>query len=315
MIGFGLKKLAKQNGMTISSGVAYGSLKGYATTLCEGSGWKRIDISTKFHEAAQQEQLQAAVNEVDLARTYRVQSLDIGQRCINIVFLDNPGTMKKIEAFIEWFYPLLSQYGAVGVDTCLECGGMVTAGSWYLINGVAHHLHDTCAERIRSEFDREEEQRLEEDTGTYAKGFLGALLGAMLGAVVWALILYAGYVASLVGFVIGWLAEKGYNLLHGKQGKGKIAILILVIILGVVLGTLIPDAVALANMINTGELPGFTYGDIPGMLLLVAMEDSTYLTATLSNMGMGLLFAALGVFALLKKTTQDVTGTKMKKLS
>ena len=38
MIGSGLKKLAQENGMTVSNGVAYGSLQGYAATLSQGRG-------------------------------------------------------------------------------------------------------------------------------------------------------------------------------------------------------------------------------------------------------------------------------------
>ena len=41
LIGSGLKKLAKEYGMTVS-GVAYGSLGGFAATLSEGAGFKRI---------------------------------------------------------------------------------------------------------------------------------------------------------------------------------------------------------------------------------------------------------------------------------
>ena len=48
MIGSGLKKLAKENGMKIDSGVAYGSLGGFAATLSEGAGWKQIVFSTRF---------------------------------------------------------------------------------------------------------------------------------------------------------------------------------------------------------------------------------------------------------------------------
>lgn len=48
MIGSGLKKLAKQNGMSVSNGVAYGSLKGFATTMSEGNGYKLFEISTTF---------------------------------------------------------------------------------------------------------------------------------------------------------------------------------------------------------------------------------------------------------------------------
>ena len=103
MIGSGLKKLANQYGMRVSSGIAYGSLMGFATTMCEGSGWKRIDIATRFADMEQQKAFEAAVYAVDTKRQYRVQSLAINQRNINVVFQDTVGTRKKIETFIAWF--------------------------------------------------------------------------------------------------------------------------------------------------------------------------------------------------------------------
>lgn len=315
MIGSGLKKLAKQHGMCVSGGIAYGSLMGFATTMYEGSGWKRIDISTRFGDMEQQKALEAALYAVDTKRQYRVQSLVVNHRNINVVFHDTIGTMKKIEAFIAWFYPLLEQHGAYKADICVECGSQITNGSWYAVDGIAYHMHDTCADRVGQALEADAQQRKDEDTGSYGRGFIGALIGALLGSIVWALILYAGYVASLVGLLIGWLAEKGYNLLKGKQGKGKVAILVIVIILGVLVGTLLPDVVVLAQMIGAGELPGFTYGDIPSMIMMVMAEDAEYMRGTLGNAGMGLLFAALGVFALLRKTKQEVTDVTIKKLS
>lgn len=315
MIGSGLKKLAKQHDMRISGGIAYGSLMGFATTLCEGSGWKRIDIATRFTDLEQQKAFQTALYAVDVKRQYRVQNLAISQRHINVVFQDTIGTMKKIEAFIAWFYPLLEQFGAYKADICAECGTQIASGSWYAVDGIAYHMHDTCAEHVAQALNADAQQRKEEDTGSYGRGFIGALVGAALGSVVWALVLYAGYVASLVGLLIGWLAEKGYTLMKGKQGKGKIAILVIVIILGVLIGTLLPDVVVLAQMIGAGELPGFTYGDIPAMIMMVMAEDAEYMRGTLSNVGMGLLFAALGVFSLLRKTKQEVTDLTIKKLN
>ena len=123
MVGSGLKKLARKHGMEVSAGVAYGSLMGYASTLSEGSGWKRIDISTQFADPDQRTALQEAVNSVNISREYRVRDLVINHRSVNIIFLDNPGTMKKIEAFIDWFYPLLAQHGAARANVCPECGG------------------------------------------------------------------------------------------------------------------------------------------------------------------------------------------------
>lgn len=314
MIGSGLKKLAQQHGMTVAGGVVFGSLMGYAATLSEGSGYKRIVISTKMTQTDGQQRLLEAVNGVDVTRQYRVQSLQISLRCIDIVFQDTVGTMKKIEEFIAWFFPILASVGATGANVCAECGAEVAGGGWYQVDQVVHHMHESCAQRVQGQLESDNRQRKESDTGSYAGGALGAVLGALLGSVVWALVLAGGYVASIVGFVIGWLAEKGYNLLKGKQGKGKVVILILAVILGVLVGTIAPDVVTLAGMINNGELPGNTYGDIPLLLVDIMILDSEYMSAVIGNALLGLLFAALGVFALLRKTGAAVADTKFKKL-
>lgn len=314
MVGAGLQKLARNYGMKVDSGVAYGSLMGFATTLSEGSGWKRIDVATKFPTTEQKGAFLNAVEAVEVAPTYRVQKLGLNARSISIIFHDTVGTMKRIEAFIDWFYPLLKTHGAESAAICSRCSAEVTEDSWYLVDGIAYCLHENCAEHIREELGNAAQQRKEEDTGSYVQGTVGAFLGAALGAVVWALVLLGGYVASLVGLLIGWLAEKGYNLLRGKQSKGKVVILILAIIFGVVLGTLAADGISLAQMIGNGELPGFTYGDIPGMILSVLIADADYRGGVLANMGMGLLFAALGVFALLRKAGKEVSNATIKKL-
>ena len=48
MIGSVYKKFAKENGLKVAKGVAYGSLRGYASTLSEGIGYKQIQIVTIF---------------------------------------------------------------------------------------------------------------------------------------------------------------------------------------------------------------------------------------------------------------------------
>ena len=309
MIGSGLKKFAVENGLQVSHGVAYGSLRGYASTLSEGSGYKQIIISTKFSDPVKQQELQAVLNQKNITKEYRLQSLLFAPNGIRIVFSDTVGTMKKIAAFVDWFYPLLPEYGASNADFCSECGGQLTGGTWKMVNGIAFHMHESCAQHLRNEIAAENETRKQEAEGSYGMGLLGALLGSAIGAIVWAFVLLAGYVASLVGLLIGFLAEKGYTLLKGKQGKGKIAILIIAIILGVVLGTFAADAITLVQMINNQELD-IAYGDIPAMILLVFSNDAQYRSGTLSNILIGLLFAGLGVFALLRKTGKEVADTK-----
>lgn len=315
MVGSGLKKLAQEYGMNIAEGVAYGNLDGYAATFFEGSGYKQIVFTTKFQAAGDGDSLQEKLNSRNIAREFRVQRLNITPDRIDIVFLDNPGTMKKIREFLELFLPLLKESSATAYNICTECGCEVTAGKWLLINGVAFYMHESCAQKVRRLTQEEEAAASDADTGSYVRGFLGALGGAAMGSVVWAVVLNLGYVASIVGLLIGWLAEKGYRLFRGRQGKGKVLILALVIILAVLAGTVAADVFTLAGMIGRGELPGFGYGDILPLMLYLLEEDPEYAGATVSNILTGLLFAALGVYALLRKAGKEVAGTKFKYLN
>lgn len=315
MIGSGLKKLAATHNMSVANGVAYGSLMGYATTLSEGSGYKLLEVSTSFTEATQKEGFYSAVHAVDFSRVYRVQKLEIGAKRITVVFTDTVGTMKKVEEFVAWFYPLLAQYGATNASICAECGGDAAAGGWYFVNGIVHRFHDSCAEHLKNEINGEKEEQRQQDNGSYVQGFFGALGGALIGAIVWAFIYSFGYVAALVGLLMGWLAEKGYNLLHGKQGKGKVVILIIVIILGVIIGNIGGEAIKLVNDFNAGNWEGFVYGDIPFIILDNILYNPDYVSYIIGNIVMGLLFAGLGVFMLIKNTAKEVSDVKFKKLS
>jgi len=306
MIGSGLKKLAAEHGMTVAQGVAYGTLRGYCTTLSEGAGYKQIAIATCFPEQEKQDELMGYVNRHNVTKEYRVQNIGFAPNGIVIIFHDNPGTMKKILAFIDWFYPLLPQYGATGPEICPECGMPVENGRWILRDGMAaFFLHEACAQKLERAMEARQEERKQPGNGSYWLGALGAFLGALLGSVVWGIVLYSGYVASLVGLLIGWLASKGYDLCKGRQGKGKLVILIFAIIFGVLMGTLMPNVVYLVQDISTGSYD-LTYGDIPALILGLLLTNAEYRSATLQNGGMGLLFAALGAYALLRTTGKEV---------
>lgn len=311
MIGSGLKKLAKEHGMFVDKGVAYGSLGGLTATMSEGTGYKQITFATAISDPVRQMELQTVLNGRNLQKEFRVTSLTFAPKTIQVVFHDDPGTMKKIRAFLDYFLPLLQEYGAAGANVCPECGCEVMGGCWKLIGGTAYYMHQACADKVCREIEAESETRKEETGGNYFTGLAGALLGSVLGAALWAVVLYFGYVASIIGFVIGALAEKGYNLLRGKQGKGKIAILIIAVIIGVLLGNFGADVITLVTMINSGELAGMVYGDIPLLILIVLLEDPSYLMATLGNIALGLLFAALGVWSLLRRASAEVADTKI----
>ena len=313
MIGSGLKKLANERGLSIDKGVVYGNLGGYAVTMFDGAGTKTICVTTTFTDPALLTQLQTVLNSHNLIKDFRVANISFAQKQIIIVFQDNPGTMKKIEAFIDWFFPLLPEHGATGVDICPECGCDIVGGTWKLIDGIAYHFHESCAEKVKASLADEVQTRKEEDKGSYLTGLIGAVIGAAVGGVLWAVVYLIGYVASIVGLVIGWLSERGYRLARGKQGKGKVAILIVAIIFGVVFGTLLGDGLSLAQMIKAGELPGYAISDIPYIFSFL-FTDGEYVGSFIKNIGIALLFAALGVFAIIRRSAKEVAPVRVQDL-
>lgn len=303
MIGSGLKKLATANGMKVSNGVAYGSLLGYAATMFEGSGFKAIIFVTKFTDLDKKNEFMLAVNGVNVEKEYRVRNINLSANRIEVVFNDNPGTMGKIEDFLTWFIPLLRNAQATPYNICPECGCEITSGRWVLMDGIACHMHDSCAQKAKREVEAKNEQKKEADDGSYITGAFGALLGAVIGAVLWAVVLKMGYVAGIVGFVIGWLANKGYDLLRGKQSKVKLVILGVAVIVGVLLGTFGGYLLELMEL-NPGSISD-------NIMWLIQLVDGGLIAEDLIlNVLMGILFAALGVWALFAKAGREVAGSK-----
>lgn len=315
MIGSGLKKLARQHNMTIDSGVAYGSYYGYATMLHEGSGWKAIVVSCTFPDGQRMAQLQAMLDDRNLRKEFRILQLTLAPNGIHIQFHDTPGTMKKMIAFSEWFFPQLESYGVTGADICTMCGQPHDDTSeWQLVDGLAMKLHAGCTQRLQQNEDRKAQLEAENAAEqSYFTGFIGALLGGLLGAVIWGAVLYWGYYASIVGIAIGLLASKGYDLFAGKQKKGKIVIVLLVTILSVIIGTLGAYEFELLRLISTGEFPGYAYTDSLWMLLDLCL-DPEFGASLLSEIGMGMFYGLLGAAVILLRIHKDTKTFKMKQL-
>lgn len=151
----------------------------------------------------------------------------------------------------------------------------------------------------------------EEPQGSALLGTVGALIGALLGAVVWALVGLMGYMASIVGFLIAFLASKGYDLMHGRPGKWKLLILILCVILAVIAGNLGTCAVQIHQVFTEEGYSSFmSEGQFFELMLPALAEDSDFISAITKDTLMGILFAALGCFGLLRQT---VSGKQQKK--
>lgn len=142
-----------------------------------------------------------------------------------------------------------------------------------------------------------------EKKGSVIGGIIGALVGALIGAALWAAVGIMGYIASIVGFVIAFLADKGYDLLKGRQGVVKIIVLILCVVLAVAAGTL-GTYVWMSHDVYQEELaslPEFQKAFVISEqeFMMEIFSDQEVQSEMLKDGGLGLLYGFMGSFGLI----------------
>jgi hypothetical protein len=161
----------------------------------------------------------------------------------------------------------------------------------------------SCFEKVRSEFvaivDRNERE------GNYATGIVGALLGAIVGAGLWLLVSYLGFYASIVGFVMAFLAQFGYRLFKGKVGRLMPAVILISLIIGIFVANSVEIAIGLAQDPSLG----LTFGEALGIAPLAFIDNEMfYVGKVWANAGLGLLFALMGSWRTIRNLASEAKG-------
>ncbi len=297
MVGSGIKKYAKQNGLTVKNGVAYGIYRGYMLTLQEGSGWKSADFAictTDELNGVLQGQLGQMLND-ETRKEYRIMELGLSKTRLAVKFFDNPGTMGKMEAFIEVICNKLSACEVPGQNYCAHCGQPIDSAlsaQDIMVGGAVCQMHDACASSAERDVAAAREET--QSQGNMTTGIIGAVLGGIVGVIPWAIASYFGLFVGWLGFLIGFAAKKGYELLKGKECKAKAVVIIIVSVLCVVLADFLGYLFLFMSEFN------LTLMESAELFFLVVSSDSAALGEVIGNLVMGLIFAGLGVFDVVR---------------
>ena len=154
-------------------------------------------------------------------------------------------------------------------------------------------------------------------------GILGAALAAIVGAIPWAAVYALGYVASVTGILIGYLVSKGYDLLHGRQGRAKIAVVLLCVLLSVALGQIAGTSYDIANAYDklVAGLTKYQTMTLTKMEFIfwswenVILVEAEALQEVLSNFGLGVFFALLGCLGMFQQLIRDTAPKRPKRLT
>lgn len=142
----------------------------------------------------------------------------------------------------------------------------------------------------------------EDPKGSVVMGILGAAIGALIGAVVWALVGMLGYIVSVVGLLTAFLADKGYDLLHGRQGRIKVVVLLICVILAVLLGNVGTAAMQIHQVYEEeGYALYIKESAFFQMMVPALLEDGDFIGTIVKDSAMGIVLAILGCLGLVSQ--------------
>ena len=172
----------------------------------------------------------------------------------------------------------------------------------YMVGGTAVEICDSCAARLLT-LEREGVTEQKGRGGSYLTGALGAASGAVIGAILWILVARLGFVSSLVGLVMALLAKTGYEMLNGRKGRGKAAIIAMMVFLGVVGAVFTFYPIELREALGP-ELPlSFWLQTV----LVGFVSDSELFWLIMKDLGIGLLFALLGSYGIVSGVLKEAS--------
>lgn len=312
MIGGGLKKFARERGLALDKGCAYGVFRGYMTTLDEGMGYKALRTGVHFGDGEQKQRIMDWLGA--RAKAYKLQGFAPRAGAVEILFVDTTtrGTLKRMGSFMDEFYALLAQEAVEGAGTCPYCGQALSPAESSLasVDGAVQNLHEACLRRLESDLASADAPAAgpEQKPQSVAKGVLGAVLGGIVGAIPWGLVYALGYFVAWLGLLIGICIKKGYELAGGKNGVAKMVVVLLLVLPAMILGQFLGECFSLAWYILSGEITWLSLGDVPVAIYVILMEDSEYRTSVIGNIVMGTVFALLGVIDVFRSLKAEAKG-------
>ena len=171
---------------------------------------------------------------------------------------------------------------------CHVCAEHLPVEAYRIGEGVAA-ICAGCQDQLKSALEATMEKNTFE--GNYVTGLIGALLGSLVGSALWLAVSYIGFYASIVGFVMAYLAQFGYKLFRGRIQKGMPVIIMLSVVVGVLVANGVEIAIGLAQDPETG----MSFLDALKVAPMAFYNtEYFYVGKVWTNVAVGLLFAVLG---------------------
>lgn len=298
---------AEKYDLKLHNTIICGEMNGYPVVVGVDPDRLLLNIGAVFKEEVGRRGMQEMLAAEEFRERYGISYARLTDQMIQADFPDDENIIAKMECVLLWVVSHL--YVFIGVPNhCLEEMAVrpplteVDQQIYIPKKGevLCSELVAKQKEMTPEEFREYEYQVLynkksmhPEKEGNYLLGALGAFLGAVVGAVPWAIAGTFGWFVGWLGYLIALAATKGYDLLKGRQGKGRPGIIIAASVVGAILGTLASEGIYVGRYILKGTLAG-SLADIPAYVLYLFLYNGEYRRGLLVNLFLGLLFIFLG---------------------
>ena len=333
MAGASWKDIAQEKGLAFQNKAIFGWLNGYYITLRLIFNVFRLHVYLPAPQdltdqtGTEEQRLKADSIRADAARVLedtlkefklaRIRTINEGQSA-GVEFRGNIKLTKRFGDFLEAATGKLAEHSIPTARVCCQCSKAMDHDEVpVLIREDVFPMHGHCADATTLTEAWDSKQK-----GSLLLGILGAALAAVVGAVPWAVVYCLGYMASIFGILIGFLVNKGYDLLHGRQGRVKIAVVLLFVLLSVAIGQLAGTSYQLSQLYDETKAELKVYEE-----MAYSKTDAIYLFWTedlwadadtsheiLSNLGQGVFFALLGCFQMFRQLARDTAPKRPKRL-
>lgn len=280
------------NKMTINGNEAYGVVRGYEVfgMLSVFDSADPFKLHVSFYATEEQKR-----NIEECLRRAEIKRMHFSFTEYGLYIGLNDLTVKKLAirlpSIVDVIFGALDKNGASGWGYCPSCGKPVECpqDKTHTIGSVRVTLCDECFEKINKEITKSNKE-FEQAPNNYLFGFCGALIGGIVGAALSVLIYVLGYVSSISAIVAVLLGSFLYQKFHGKPNAMMIVIVSATSLVCMAASIFITYVVAAG--ISAAEA-GVNMTSMEAFKFL--MSDAAFSRAFYGDLGMVLLFSAIGV--------------------
>jgi hypothetical protein len=267
----------------------------------------KFPITIKSNNQADIKRVQLSLAGGDIQTVTNLTTRLDGIKELVTVFMDNDRLAFSLssENNSEWelknaIDDILKELQVGGFDLlCGYCGHGVPE-SFFRVNGTILPVCQGCVAKNKTS----SPHRAASNAMHFFKGSLGAFLGAIAGSVVWILIGLFGFYASIAGMAMVYASWFGFRLFGGKISKAAIFVIGISVLVAVVFSELFGLGIDIVKYYRSEGLEYNILNVLLAIFLILSGGGEAIVPLILNGL-LGLVFAGLGSFGLLKKLSKE----------